>query len=407
MKVAFITGIFPNTTETFVMNQITDLVKSKVDLKIISLYTPINEKTSADVSKHDLLNITRYVGVPRNKLVRAVKGLAIFIKNLFLNPIKIIKSVNFFRYGKVAWTLHPLYLADYFLKNKIEYDILHCHFGQRGIYGALLKEIGIPGKLVTSFYGGDVTAFVEKTNKKIYDALFENGDLFLPLCDDFKKRLIELGAPENKTITQHIGIDMDNFNLFKKDAKKIVQILDISRFVEKKGHIYLIRALSEVIKKNKNFNCTFVGGGDLREECKNIASSLGLQSFVKFVDTVNPDDLPILYKNSDIFVLPSITSKNGDTEGTPSVIIEAQASGLPVVSTYHAGIPEIVVDKKSGFLVNEKDVTSLANCILELIEDSNLRKKMGEFGRKHALEEFDRNKQVKKLIRLYESVLTN
>ncbi len=406
MKVAFIVGVFPTTTETFILNQVTGLLDKGIDLRIISLHKPVNQQIPKEIKKYNLEKITDYVNTPRNKKERFFKGIYIFARNFFKHPLKTVKAINFMKYGKVAISLQPLYLLDYFMNNREEYDILHCHFGQRGIYGALLKEAGIKGKLITSFYGGDLTAFVDKTSSNIYNPLFKKADLLLPLCNDFKKRLINLGANEKITITHHIGIENRRFNL-KRDLghKKEIIILTIARFVEKKGHKYLIEALGKLANKNEKIICRLIGDGELKKIIEKKVRDDNLTKIVKFDQSVNPDELSKIYNGADIFVLPSVTSSNGDTEGTPASIIEAQASGLPVVSTYHAGIPEIILDNKSGFLVNEKDSDALADKIDLLIMNASLRRKMGETGRNYMAKEYNQDIQTNRLISLYKKLL--
>ena len=136
--------------------------------------------------------------------------------------------------------------SNYFLKNRLtnRFDIIHCHFGQRGLYGSVLKDIGVKGKLVTSFYGGDLSFFVGDVGASAYRPLFKQGDLFLPLSNNFGHLLVNLGCNSEKIKVHRVGINLDLFKLKKNVNKsKEIRLLLIGRFVEKKGHEYLIRAL--------------------------------------------------------------------------------------------------------------------------------------------------------------------
>ena len=405
LKVAFIVGEFPDKIGTFILNQATGLLDRGVDLKIFSLLRPREEVMSDEIRKYNLMDRIYYLNVPRNKLVRGLKAGWIIIKNLFRHPIKIWKPLNFFRYGNPALTLNPLFFSDYFLGLKENFDILHCHFGQRGIYGAALKDIGVKGKLVTSFYGGDLSYFVETTSSRVYAPLFEKGDLFLPLSENFKKRLIDMGCDEKKIAVHRVGTDLSKFGLVqKKKEKSGITLLTIARFVEKKGHKYLLEALPLVLEKCENVKVLLIGDGPLKKDLETLVKNLKLEKYVAFAGSISADELPRAYSKGDIYVLPSITSANGDTEGTPVSIIEAQACGLPAVSTQHSGIPEIIVNNETGFLVPEKDTKALAEKIIYLIKHPALRKKMGKKGNKFILENYDKEKQSKKLLEIYQKI---
>ncbi|PIN91697.1 colanic acid biosynthesis glycosyltransferase WcaL [Candidatus Pacearchaeota archaeon CG10_big_fil_rev_8_21_14_0_10_31_9] len=408
MKIVFLVGEFPKMTETFILNQITGLIDEGYDLKIVSLNKSKDTEIAEEVKKYNLLEKTEYINVPRDKKTRLKKAINLVLRNLALHPVKTLKSINFFKYGKVALTLNPLYVNMFFLRMKEEFDIIHCHFGQRGLYGANLKDIGIKGKLITSFYGGDLSYFVKQTNKNIYKPLVNNGDLFLPLCSDFGDRLLKLGFDKEKIKVHHIGINLDKFSGIKHNfTEKETIIMTIARMVEKKGHKYLIEALPNIIKSKKNVKCIFVGSGELKESLVSLAKKLGVDKNIEFQDSVSSDKLPKLYAQAGIYVLPSNTTADGDSEGTPASIVEACASGLPIVSTYHAGIPEIVIDKVSGFLVNEKDSNNLAEKIIYLINKPKLMKDMGKVGREYVNKEYDIKIQSKKLIDHYIRVLNN
>lgn len=406
IKIAFLLGEFPKTTETFILDQIIGLTREGIDLKIIALNKSKDDIIAKAINDYNLLKKTTYIKVPRNKKLRFLKGIAIFLKNFPKHPIKVMKSLNFFKYGKIALTLNPFYVNMFFMNMKEEFDIIHCHFGQRGLYGAALKDIGIRGKLVTSFYGGDLSYFVNQTNKNIYNPLIKKGDLFLPLCDDFKNRLLNLGFKKEKIKVHRIGMNLDKFNKIKHNfRKKEVILLTIARVVEKKGHKYLIKALPEIIKNNQNLRYISVGDGELKENLFNLVKNLKLEKYVEFQNNVSSDKLSKLYAKASIYVLPSFTNIDGDTEGTPASIIQACASGLPIVSTYHAGIPEVVKDKVTGFLVNEKDSSGLAEKISYLINHTSLMSKMGKRGREYVNKGYNNKTQSKKLIRHYESLL--
>ncbi|OQX53652.1 MAG: colanic acid biosynthesis glycosyltransferase WcaL, partial [Candidatus Cloacimonas sp. 4484_209] len=251
-----------------------------------------------------------------------------------------------------------------------EYDIIHCHFGPIGLFGAFLKEIGIKSRLVTTFHGYDMSSFIVSNGNNVYKNLFLNGDLFLPISDYWKRKLVRLGCDEKKIVVHRMGINLEKFEFSErgKQTGEPIKILTIGRLVEKKGHRYAIEAVSKIVKKHKNIEYIIAGDGPLRQGLESLVRKLEIEKYVKFLGVVNQDELLKLYQYVHIFILPSMTARNGDQEGIPVVLMEAQATGLPVISTFHSGIPEGVLDGKSGFLVPEKDVDALADRLEYLIE---------------------------------------
>ncbi len=136
-----------------------------------------------------------------------------------------------------------------------------------------------------------------------------------------------------------------------------------------------------------------------------MVENLHIKGYVKFLGAVEQNEVPRLYQKAHIFILPSITADNGDQEGIPVVLMEAQATGLPIISTYHTGIPEVVVDGKSGFLVPEKNVDALAEKLEYLIEHPEIWPNMGQYGRKFVEEHYDINKLNQKLVEIHQNLI--
>ncbi len=405
MKIAFIVTGFPTLSETFILNQITGLLDMGYDVEIFAQFNPKDKKLHADVKKYQLMRRVHYFNMPNNKVKRILKAMFLIIKNFYKAPLKILKSLNLFRYGETALSLRLLYTLIPFLDKR--FDIIHCHFGPNGIIGAYLKEIGINSKLITTFHGYDMSTFIVTNGNNIYEKLFLNGDLFLPISDYWRRKLIRLGCDEKKIIVHRMGIDLKKFKFSErmKQSEEPIKILTIGRLVEKKGQEYAIRAIAKVVKKYKNITYLTAGDGPLRNKLEDLVHELGIEKHVKFLGAIEQNDVLKLYQQAHIFVLPSITASNGDQEGIPVVLMESQAMGLPVISTYHTGIPEVIVDGKSGFLVPEKDVDALIERLEYLIEHSELWPDMGRYGRKFVEEKYDIKKLNQKLVEIYQNLI--
>ncbi len=405
MKIAFMVGGFPSLSETFILNQITGLIDLGYEVEIFSEYNSKEKKVHSDVEKYQLMKRVHYFAMPYNKIRRILKAIFLIIINFHKAPLKILKSLNFFKYGKEALSLKMLYLIIPFLGKN--YDILCCHFGINGINGTYLKKIGVDAKLITTFHGYDMSSFVIGNGDNVYKRLFLDGDLFLPISNYWKRKLIRLGCNEKKIIVHHMGINLEKFKFSerKKQSEKNIRILTVGRLVEKKGHKYAIQAIAKIIKKYKNIEYIIAGDGPFRCKLEDLILKLGIKSYIKFLGAVEQNKVLKLYQQAHIFILSSITASNGDQEGIPVVLMEAQATGLPIISTYHTGIPEVVVDGKSGFLVPEKDVDVLAEKLEYLIEHPEICPDIGRYGRKFVEEHYDINKLNQRLAAIYQNLV--
>ena len=258
MKVAFILGEFPELYGRFILDQIIGLLDNGIDVKIFSLIKVDREYYPKEIDNYKLFDRTTYLSIPRNKVERVWLGLNYLIGSFYKHPIKIAGTLNIFKHGKIAGSLYPFFLYNCFINLEEEFDIIHCHFGQRGIYGAILKNVGIKGKLITSFYGGDLTAFVNQSKNGIYNYLFKQGDLFLPLSENFKQKLLDLNCPKDKIKVHFVSINTKKMDIELKPSKQII-ILTVARLIEKKGHKYLIEAMPNIIKKHPNIKFIFIG----------------------------------------------------------------------------------------------------------------------------------------------------
>lgn len=408
MKIAFIVTIFPVLSETFILSQITGLLDLGHEVEIFA-HGNLNEgKVHPDVKKYCLMERVHYFDntIYRSELKRVLKAICLIAVNFHKAPIKILKSINIFKYGGDALSFSLLNKTICFLGR--EFDIIHCHFGPNGILGTQLKEIGIGGKIITTFYGNDLTSFLQKEGNEVYSNLLACGDLFLPICNYFRKKLLDLNCEQKRVIVHHLGANIECFPFFSKKnlQEESLKMLTVSRLVEKKGHKYALKALAEIIKKHKRIKYIIAGEGPLRSQLKQLVNELRLTEYVEFVGAVNESEVKTLLLEAHFFVLPSVTSSNGEQEGTPTVLVEAQAVGLPVISTYHSGIPEVVIDGKSGLLVPAKDAEALSDRIKYLIEHPEIWAKMGLAGREFVEKYYDAKKLNKQLVQIYKGLLS-
>jgi colanic acid/amylovoran biosynthesis glycosyltransferase len=307
--------------------------------------------------------------------------------------------------GRRPWSLSLLSSSAAFLRQR-PYDIVHCQFGTLGGTAAALQEIGaVGGKLVVSFRGTDVT-----TGNRVstYDKSFQKGHLFLPVCERFREQLVRQGCDPKKIRVHHSGIKLSRFAFRERrpTADQPIKILTVARLVEKKGVAYAIQAMARLRADGRRVLYTVVGDGPLRAELDLMIDRLGLRGAVQLVGPKTHEEVVALLQAAHLVVTPSVTAESGDQEGIPNVLKEAMASGLPVVSSRHSGIPELVEEDVSGFLVPERDSDALADRLAYLIDHPERWPAMGRAGRERVEVEFDSEKLNKKLVELYQEVLT-
>ena len=388
MKIAFLLQSFPCISETFILNQIIGLVDLGCDVRIFAFSKPNEHKQHSNISKYRLLDKTTYLNQPQSKAARRLKAAS---QTLF----------GFMRHPFIAYRLQKKLLSNYRSYSYIklflgialvqeDFDVIQCHYGPIGQKALFLKDIGLKVKISTVFHGYDLSSHLTKHGIDIYQELFDKGDLFLPVSEFWKKKLISLGCPAEKIIVNHMGVDINKFkpNAEKKD-KKSIKILTVARLTEKKGHCYALQALREVVNSISDVEYHIAGDGPLLGELKDLTVRLGLASHVIFHGKVNSDEVLSLYRDADIFLLPSITPPSGDMEGIPVSLMEAMACALPVIASQHSGIPELVIDGQTGFTVPEKDIDALATAIKRLLLDISSWEQMGKASREFVKKNYE------------------
>jgi len=311
---------------------------------------------------------------------------------------------------------YVLFRDTSYLKKRISRHIprlIHAHFGVEGVYAMnLAKELNIP--LITTFHGFDATTtdralLLSKKpawiNYLLYrKKLAKNGDLFLCVSDFIREKVLAMGFPEEKTLTHYIGIDTD-IERYEVEKPNHKTILHVARLTEKKGTKYLIESFASVTKEDRETKLVIIGTGPLEDELKKRVDELGIVKRVEFLGALPHREVLKWMQKADIFCLPSVTANSGDAEGLGMVFLEAAIYEVPVVATNHGGIPEVVKDNETGFLVPEKNSRELADRLMMLLRDEKLRKNMGKAAKKMVQERFDIKKQTQKLEKIYEGLL--
>jgi len=404
MQVAFLLNEFPGISETFILNQITGLLDLGHDVDICIRQTDSVQKVHPDVKKYHLEQKVRPVPhIPRNKFLCRFKTLGLTILCLFKDPVKTYNALRILLRRPEGFSYQSYFLAALFILKK--YDVIHCHYGPVGLRSMFLRDIGVKAKVGTVFHGYDLSMYLVQHGAEVYRELFEKGRLFLPISNYWKDKLLSLQCPPQNITVHHMGIDPNRFTFKERTIKPNlpIRLLTVGRLVEKKGHRFALEAIAEIIRREKNISYTIAGDGPLEKPLKTLAVELGIEHQVEFIGPVAQDTVIEKMLEAHIFLLPSITDSQGDQEGIPVVLMEALATGLPVITTIHSGIPELVQDGVSGYLTPEKDVWALIEKMNYLIEHPETWPQMGRAGRNFVEENYDINILNRKLVDIYQS----
>jgi colanic acid/amylovoran biosynthesis glycosyltransferase len=216
---------------------------------------------------------------------------------------------------------------------------------------------------------------------------------FIVAITEYNRNLIERECPYAADLSInviHSGIDTSFFTPTERvPSARPFTILAVGSLIEVKGHVYLIRACSLLRHTGLAFECLIVGEGNLRQELQALVVELGLDDVVRLVGPRTRVEIASLHREADVFVTPSVRTKRGAREGIPVVLMEACASGLPVVASRISGIPELVEDGVSGFLVPPGMPSDIADAIRRLHDNPDLRRAFGAAGRNKCVREFD------------------
>ncbi|MCK5283686.1 MAG: glycosyltransferase family 4 protein [Nanoarchaeota archaeon] len=360
-------GILP-----FIYSELCMLEKNNIKFKIFATKYKTN----------GLCKVKKYWELYRfNPFRTLLKQPLVFLKN----PIKY--SSLFLESLRTRSLIAFLVACDY-ITNMDDIDRIHCHFGDTKLFIGYYCKKFTGKKLTVTIHAHELY----QKNKKMFKRALEYCDKIISISDFNKKYLIDkYSIDPKKIVANRLFVDLEDFK-----KRKNISFLIVAQWHPKKGHKYLFRALKEL--NRDDVECWVVGGnvkGYAEVNVEKLADDIGVKDKVVFFGEQNGNALRAIYNKCDIFVLPSVTA--GDKEGIPVVLMEAMAFEKPVISTFHAGIPEIVSDE---FLVKEKDVKGLASKMREIINLKDKWQMIGKKNREIVLNKFSK-KNLANLVRIF------
>tara|TARA_B100000378_G_scaffold28575_1_gene21682 strand:+ start:6655 stop:7878 length:1224 start_codon:yes stop_codon:yes gene_type:complete len=373
-------GVFPLNSETFIINNIILLDQLGYNIKVLcdkklDFNKSIHKRQLQQLISEDCIIETRKERFSSSKIIN-------WITFCFRN-FKYLLDV--FRLYRIVNDLTLSFEIIDFYKCFKKVDIIHIQYGTNCKPIDALKKINfIRSKIITTFHGHDVFFPINGIihDPEYYKLLIEKGDLFFANTLFLKQKLLELGFNESKVSVIPVPVNTEFFKPLKqkKHAKNTseIKLLCVGRLVEIKGFSYAIKAVRELKKRNIKFSLKIIGEGPIKDFLLSQIKRYNLNDSITILSAMSQDLLKFEYNQCDIFIMSSITINDEIKETQGLVTLEAQSCGTPVVAFDSGGIRYTFEDKVTGLLCREMDYIDMAEKLEFLINNPELRIKLGE-----------------------------
>ena len=295
------------------------------------------------------------------------------------------------RYALIPFFLLFQSLAIQKLLRRFPFDIIHAHWiipqGACAVLTSHLHRAGPP--LLCTSHGGDLYGLNSKPIVWLKRRVLDKAEAVTTVSRKMRDDVGSLRIDPGKIHVIPMGVDVQTRFIPSVRKKTTKSLLFVGRVVEKKGLRYLIAALPKIIEKHPDAKLRVAGDGQELNAMKKLASDLGVTGHVHFLGAVTNEALPGLYQTSDVVVFPSIVATGGDREGFGLVLVEALGCECAVVATDLPATRDIIQDGETAFIVRQKDARQIADKVVQLLNDPELRNSLGAMGRQHVAQRFD------------------
>lgn len=287
-------------------------------------------------------------------------------------------------------TSHEKAIVKFLVDEKVEVAM-----AEFGVTGAKVYKACAAAKvpLIVHFHGFDAHMYSTlKTYGNQYKKMFEYASYTIGVSQFMCNQLKKLGVPEEKLVYNPYGPNPAFFNCAPSQNSN--NLVAIGRFIPKKAPELTVKAFAQIIGEYPNIRLRMGGTGESLEMCKKLAQSLGVADKIEFPGAINHIQVKEWFEDALAFVQHSVTAPDGDTEGTPVAVLEASAAGLPVVATNHAGIPDVIIQHKTGILVAEHDFDAYVNALRTIVSNPAHSRLMGQAGRANIRDHFTMERHI-------------
>ncbi len=399
-KVLFLTHGFPRHKSDSITPFIFDIAKGVSDKRIKVFVLAPHSKGLERHEVMDDIEVFRFRYAPGKFETLSYSG------RMHSDVLRSSKNKVLFFLFLFFFFVEGLYIAK--TKN---IDLIHAHWILPGGIVGMVISVLLSKPLVVSSHGTDlfiakkfgflvpIIRVILEISRGIHVISFP---LKVIVCDlkvrNMKKVFV---IPEPVNVSEFSEVSYSENRRAKE--KTSLNVLFIGRLIERKGVEYLLKAGNIIDNKGVNFVMKIVGVGELKSGLCKMSNDLSLSRKVVFIDSIAHKDIKEVYRWADVLVLPSVTDWKGEKEGLGVVILEAFASGIPVIGTRSGGIVDVVKDNVNGYLVPEKDAEAIAKYLVKISEDRNLARKLGCKGREFVQAVFARDKVAEKIIGMYKN----
>jgi colanic acid/amylovoran biosynthesis glycosyltransferase len=348
-----------------------------------------------------------YPRTPADPLARVLGAPAALARGFRGLGLRAFGLADAFAYKKHLLSLDALYEGACF-RNGGRYDLLHCQFGTLARPVLKHRKAGLlSGKLVVQFRGFDISEHVQKCGPRVYERVFREADWFLANCRWFRDRAVALGCPPDRIDVIPSGVEIDDFpyRARTQGPDGVLRLVSVGRLVEKKGFDDALAAVALLKAAGTRVRYLIVGDGPLRPELEQRARALGLSGEVELLGARNHAGVADVLAWGQLFLAPSKRAGDGAEDAAINTLKEAMAAGLPVVSTRHGGIPELVEHGVTGLLAPEGDPVGLAEALSALAAGAARWPEMGRLGRARVAADYSVGVAHAKLIEAYRRAL--
>lgn len=372
MNIGYVVTTFPSLTESFVLNEVSELIRRGVNVHIFSLSEPELNKSNSAVLNSELF---------QNR-VHFFKG-SLMMKGLsLLRP-----DVH----------LRAKYFVNLIRREGLQFDFIHAQFSADQAYVAskMAEALKLPHSITA--HASDVYSVKhrDRARRQMLQA-----DAVVTISDYNAEHIRGLGVNPEQVHVIRTGINLKQFSVRPNDSVRRHLLLSISRLVEKKGLIFSIKAVKNLQKKYPSLTYTIVGSGPLERMLKDAAQGLNIQ----FLKGISSDEVTQLLHECTVFVLPCIIAQDGDRDGIPVALMEAMACEVPVISTRISGIPELIESGKEGILVGQKNICELERSVEFMLQNQEATD-MGVNARVKIERDYNIEKNITRLMKVFETLI--
>ena len=396
-KIAYMLKMYPRFSETFILSELLALEKQNVEVRIFSLKKPDDGRFHADVSRVRA-GVTY---TPESPLLaarayyEAHRQVYRWDRRRYLRLLGGVLRRR--RAGALKRFLQAGYIAPRLRKEGITHT--HAHFASSATSVALYLHRLIGTSYSFTAHAKDI--YSDGVSPEVLERKLK-GARFVVTVSEYNREHLAGFAGGDRVVRIYNGLDLQQFSRNGTGPRNPPLLLAVGRLVEKKGFDDLIRACALLRDEALDFRCCIVGKGEMETRLRELIRASGLQTQVQLAGPMPREALLHLYPQASVVAAPCVVGSDGNRDGLPTVLIEAMALGVPVVSTPVTGIPELVEDGRTGLIVPERDPRALASAIRLVLEDTATANKMAAAGRERVERDFDLHTNVARLRELFE-----